>query len=94
MLSDPLTNFKKQKKYQNELRFNGAHTRNNSPKINYRTYVINLDAYNSKGLTGNLCMLMVIVQHILITLKLNIFQQKLWATKILQQILTEYKHTI
>ena len=47
-----------------------------------------------KELTGNLCMLMVIVQHILITLKLNIFQQKLWATKILQQILTEYKHTI
>ena len=49
MLSDPLTNFKIQKYYQNELRFNGAHIRNNSPKINYRTYVINLDAQNSKG---------------------------------------------
>ena len=49
MLSDPLTNFKIQKYYQNELRFNGAHTRNSSPKIKYRTYVINLDAYKSKG---------------------------------------------
>ena len=29
MLSDPLTNFKIQKYYQNEFRFNGPHTRNN-----------------------------------------------------------------
>ena len=48
MLSDPLTNFKIQK-YQNEPRFNGAHTRNNSPKIKDGTYVINLDNYKSNG---------------------------------------------
>ena len=48
MLSDPLSKKKKKKYYQNKLRFNGVHTRNNLPKINYRTYVINLDAYNSK----------------------------------------------
>ena len=86
MLSHPLTNFKIQKYYQNEPWFNGAHSRNK--------YAINFDDFNQKEVIGNLCVLMVILQHTLVALKLNIFQQRLWATKILQQILTEYMHTI
>ena len=42
----PLTNFKIQKYYQNEPRFNGVHSRNNLQKANYRSYVINLDEYS------------------------------------------------
>ena len=42
----PLTNFKMQKYYQNEPRFNGAYSRNNLPKqIKDGAYVINLDEY-------------------------------------------------
>ena len=37
MLPHPLNNFKTQKYYQNEPRFNGAYSRNNSPKIKDRT---------------------------------------------------------
>ena len=42
----PLTNFKIQKYYQNEPRFNGVHSRNNLQKANYRPYVINFDEYS------------------------------------------------
>ena len=42
----PLTNFKMQKYYQNEPRFNGVHSRNNLEKVNYRAYVIDLDEYS------------------------------------------------
>ena len=42
----PLTNFKIQKYYQNEPRFNGVHSRNNLQKANYRPYVINPDEYS------------------------------------------------
>ena len=42
----PLTNFKIQKYYQNEPRFNGVYSRNNLPKqIKDGAYVINLDEY-------------------------------------------------
>ena len=42
----PLTNFEIQKYYQNEARFNGVYSRNNSPKtIKNGAYVINLDEY-------------------------------------------------
>ena len=41
-----LTNFKIQKYYKNEPRFNGVFSRNNLPKkINDGAYVINLDEY-------------------------------------------------
>ena len=41
-----LTNFKIQKYYQNEPRFNGVYSRNNLPKqIKDGAYVINLDEY-------------------------------------------------
>ena len=42
----PLTNFEIQKYYQNELKFNGAFSRNNVPlKIKDGAYFINLDEY-------------------------------------------------
>ena len=42
----PLTNFEIQKYYQNEARFNGVYSRNNSPKTTKNgAYVINLDEY-------------------------------------------------
>ena len=38
------------KYYENESRFNGVYSRNNSPnKIRDRTYVINLDEYSDIG---------------------------------------------
>ena len=33
MLFDPLTNFEKQKHYQNKPKFNGVYARNSLPKI-------------------------------------------------------------
>ena len=45
----PLTNFKMQKCYENELKFNGVYSRNNLPKIKNVAYVINIDEYESIG---------------------------------------------
>ena len=46
----PLTNFEKQKYYQNEPRFNSVFSRNNLPKkIKDGEYVINLDEYADVG---------------------------------------------
>ena len=46
----PLTNFKIQKYYKNEPRFNGVFSRNNLPKkIKDGAYVINLDEYADTG---------------------------------------------
>ena len=43
MMPHPLTNFEMQKYYQNEPRFNGVYSRNNSPeKMKDGAYVINL----------------------------------------------------
>ena len=49
MLPHPLTNLEIQKYYQNKPKFNGVYSRNNLPKIKDRTYVINLDEYESIG---------------------------------------------
>ena len=43
MLPRLLTNFEIQKYYQNEPKFNGVASRNNSPIIKDGTYVISLD---------------------------------------------------
>ena len=40
-----LTNFKIQKYYQKELKFNGIYSKNNLSKIKDGTYIINLDEY-------------------------------------------------
>ena len=45
----PLTNFETQKYYQNESKFNGVYWRNNLPKINDGTYVINLHEFKPIG---------------------------------------------
>ena len=47
MTPDPLTNFKIQKYYQNEPKFNGVNSRNNLPKIKDGAYIKNLDEYKS-----------------------------------------------
>ena len=44
-----LTNFEIQKYYQNQPKFNGVYSRNNSAKIKDGAYVINLDEYKSIG---------------------------------------------
>ena len=49
MLPHPLTNFKIQKYYQNEPRFNGVYSRDNLPKIKDGVYVINLNEYSNIG---------------------------------------------
>ena len=41
-----VTNFKLEKYYQHESRFNGIYSRNNLPKkLKHRAYVINFDGY-------------------------------------------------
>ena len=49
MLPDPLSNFEKQKYYQNEPKFNGSYSRNNLLKIKDGIYLVNLDEYESIG---------------------------------------------
>ena len=44
-----LTNFEIQKYYQNQSKFNGVYSINNSAKIEDGTYVINLDECKSIG---------------------------------------------
>ena len=43
----PVTNFEIQRYYQNESKFNDVYSRNNLFKINYETYIIDLDEYKS-----------------------------------------------
>ena len=43
MLTHPLTNFERQRYYQNEPKFNDVHSRNNVPKI--KDGLINLDEF-------------------------------------------------
>ena len=50
MTPHPLTNFKIQKYYENESKFNGAYSRINLFKINDGAYVINLDEYELIGI--------------------------------------------
>ena len=45
----PLTNFEKQKYYQNEPRFNGVCLGDNLPRIKDGAYVINLDEQSDTG---------------------------------------------
>ena len=45
----PLTNFKIQKYYQNEHRFNSVYCRDNLSKIKSEAYVVNIDEYSNIG---------------------------------------------
>ena len=49
MPPQPLTSFEIQKYYQNEPKFNGVYSRNNSPKVKDVAYLINLDEFKSIG---------------------------------------------
>ena len=49
MLPHPLTNFEKQKYYQNKPTFNGVYSSNNLSKIKNGAYILNLDEYESVG---------------------------------------------
>ena len=49
MSPHPLTNFERQKYYQNEPIFNGVYSRNNLSKWNDGIYVIKLGKYKSIG---------------------------------------------
>ena len=49
MLPYSLTNFRIQKYYENEPKFNGVYSRNNLSKIKDGAYIINLDEYKSIG---------------------------------------------
>ena len=49
MLPHPLTNFKIQKYYQNELGVNGVFSRDNLQKLKDGAYIINLDEYSKIG---------------------------------------------
>ena len=49
MLPHPLTNFKTQKHYDNEAKFNGLYSRNNLSKIKDGTYIVHLHEYQSRG---------------------------------------------
>ena len=46
MPAHPVTNFEIQKYYNNEPRFNGLYSRDNSRKIKDEAYIINLDEYS------------------------------------------------
>ena len=45
----PLSNIEKKKYYENEPKFDGVYSRNNFYEIKDRTYIINLDEYESIG---------------------------------------------
>ena len=49
MAPHPLSNFEIQKYYENEPKFDGVYSRNNFYEIKDRTYIINLDEYESIG---------------------------------------------
>ena len=53
------TNFEIQKLYQNEPKFNGVYSKNNSTKIKDEVHVMNIDEYKSTGFLGQLCLWMV-----------------------------------
>ena len=83
MLPHLLTNFKRQKCYKNEPRFNGVFSRNNLPeynsieKIKDGAYIINLDEYANVGThwIALFCKKMkLFVSRVLV---LNIFLKKL-----------------
>ena len=50
MSSHLLTYFEIQKHHQNTPKFIGVYSRNDSPRIKYGTYVINLDKHKSIGI--------------------------------------------
>ena len=76
MLSYSLTNFEIQKYYQNKHKFIVVYSRNNLPKTEDETYVINLYEYKSTGTQWIAFYLNGANVTKLKALELNIFQKK------------------
>ena len=77
-LPHPLTNFKIQKCYKNERRFNGVYSRNDLPKkIKDGAYIINLDEYADVGTHWIALFCKKMKLFIWIVLVLNVFLKKL-----------------
>ena len=75
MRSHPLINFEMQKYCETEPKFNGVYSRNNLPKANDGTYVMNVDEY--KSIETHWIALYVTDNNVtygVIPLELNIFQ--------------------
>ena len=82
ILFHPLTKFEIQKYYQNEPRFNGVYSRNNSPKkIKDGAYVINLDEYADVGAHWIALYIKILKLLILTVLGLNMFLKKIIGHK-------------
>ena len=82
ILFHPLTKFEIQKYYQNEPRFNGVYSRNNSPKkIKDGAYVINLDEYADVGAHWIALYIKILKLLILRVLGLNMFLKKIIGHK-------------
>ena len=82
ILFHPLTKFEIQKYYQNEPRFNGVYSRNNSPKkIKDGAYVINLDEYAVVGAPWIALKIKILKFFILTVLGLNMFLKNLLDIK-------------
>ena len=98
----PLTNFKIQKYYENEPRFNGVCSRDNLPKIKDGAYIINLDEYSDIGThwvalwinsNNNVTYFLKKLKHLLIIIIIIIIII-IVIIIILKQIFSEYKHMI
>ena len=77
IVSHPLTNFETQRYYQNESRFNGVYSRNNSPKkIKDGAYIINLDEYADVGAHWIALQIKILKLLIWTVLGLNMFLEK------------------
>ena len=76
MALHPLTNFEKQKCYQNEPEFNSVYSRNNLSEIKDAVYIISLDEYESSG-THWIAWYVDVKNITLTAFELNIFQKKL-----------------
>ena len=94
MLPHPLSNFEIQKYYQNESKFNGVYSINNSSKIKDGTYLTNLESIGTYWIA-----LYVNAKNVTYfnSFGVNIFQKKLKNSieiKTLKKIFIEYKHII
>ena len=93
MLPHPLTNFRIQKSYQNNPKFNGV-LYFDFPQIKGGAYIMNLDEHKSLGTV--LIALYVNDDNLIHALDLNKFQNKLKSSKAtkISWICIEHKHTI
>ena len=73
----PLTNFEIQKYFENKPKCNGVYSRKHLSKINYGTYIINLEEYKLVEAHWIALHINDNKEPILIALQLKIFQTKL-----------------